>query len=213
MVFDWPFICVVLVKLGLAALLGAVVGYEREMHGRPAGIRTHMLLVIGVVIFSEVSKRFGGDTPDRIASNIVTGVGFLGAGTIMRLGAEIKGLTTAASLFAMAAIGMAVSAGGSLIVVAGAATLLTVFTLAVVERIEDKLAPNTHARALMVKLARREALSVVIEAIERVGSSVLGAHLSGDGGLTVTLDVQGAHSEAMTSALHCSDVVEAVWLD
>ncbi|HXH60720.1 MAG TPA: MgtC/SapB family protein, partial [Fimbriimonadaceae bacterium] len=71
----------VLAKLGLGALLGGAIGFERERSGRPAGIRTHMLLVIGVVLFSEVSKYFGGPDQARIAAQIVTGVGFLGAGT------------------------------------------------------------------------------------------------------------------------------------
>jgi len=90
-----------------------MVGWEREVHGRPAGMRTHMLLVIGVVLMCEVSRAFSpaGD-PARIAAQIVTGVGFLGAGAIMRIGMEVKGLTSAASLWTVTGIGMAVSVGG-----------------------------------------------------------------------------------------------------
>ena len=75
----------VLIKLGIGAAIGGAIGYEREFHGRPAGIRTHMLMVLGVVLFCEVSKAFAPNDQARIAAQIVTGVGFLGAGTILRL--------------------------------------------------------------------------------------------------------------------------------
>src|SRR3954471_10979252 len=89
----------VLVKMGVGALMAGLIGWEREKHGRPAGIRTHMLMVMGVILFSEAGKYFGATSdPSRVAAQIVTGVGFLGAGTIMRVGPEIRGLTTAASI-------------------------------------------------------------------------------------------------------------------
>ena len=133
----------ILIKLGIGVALGGAIGYEREVHGRPAGIRTHMLVVLGVILFSEVSRVFGGDQ-GRIAAQIVTGIGFLGAGTILRLGAEIKGLTTAASIWACAGIGMAVSVGGPFLIVAVAATAMALFTLAVVENFERRIAPASH---------------------------------------------------------------------
>src|SRR4051794_37987050 len=98
----------ILLKSVIALVLAAAIGWEREVHGRPAGMRTHMLLVLGVVLFSEASKAFGSQNPDRIAAQILTGVGFLGAGTIMRMGPQVKGLTSAASIWATAAIGVIV---------------------------------------------------------------------------------------------------------
>jgi len=211
---DWPLIVEVLLKLGLAALLGAVVGLEREVHGRPAGIRTHMMLILGVTLFSEVSKNFSGGDQGRIAAQIVTGVGFLGAGTILRLGAEIKGLTTAASLWAVSAIGMAVSTGGSFMFIAVMATVLAVFTLAVVDNLEKRLVPNAHPRALLVNLVRREALSDVIERIEKSGGRVLGTRLSNsENGLQAQLDVQGRHAAIMAATTQCEDVESASWAD
>jgi putative Mg2+ transporter-C (MgtC) family protein len=138
----WSVLLGALLKLGIAAILGGLIGWERESHGRPAGIRTHMMTVIGVVMFSEVSKHFATGDPTRIAAQIVTGIGFLGAGTILRHGPEIRGLTTAATLWAAAGIGMAVSTGGVYIVIAVAATLLSLFTLEVVERFEKRVNPD-----------------------------------------------------------------------
>ena len=212
-VYDWPLINGILLKLALAAFLGGIVGFEREFHGRPAGIRTHMLLVIGVTLFSEVSKHFGGGDAGRIAAQIVTGVGFLGAGSIMRLGAEIKGLTTAASLWAVSAIGMAVSTGGSFLLIALVATLLTVFTLGVIDNVERRLVPNAHPRALSVRFTQREALSIVIENIEHAGGRVMGVRLHDATGLTAQLDVQGRHSDIMAATVKCDLVAEANWVD
>ncbi|HET8568680.1 MAG TPA: MgtC/SapB family protein, partial [Candidatus Limnocylindria bacterium] len=94
-------------------MLGAGVGLERELHQRPAGFRTHALVALGAAMFTVVSREMAGPNadPTRIAAQIVTGIGFLGAGAIIRHGLAVRGLTTAASLWIVAAIGMAVGAG------------------------------------------------------------------------------------------------------
>lgn len=94
----------------IAGLLGAALGLEREWRGKEAGLRTNTLIAIGSALFSALSLTFGGD-PARIAAQVVTGVGFLGAGAIMRDGANIQGLTTAAMIWVNAAIGVAAGAG------------------------------------------------------------------------------------------------------
>ena len=102
-----------LARLALAAVLGGAVGVERELSDQPAGLRTHMLLTIGACLFTLVSA-YGFDRPGdpaRIAAQIVTGIGFLGGGAILRHGASIRGLTTAASIWATAALGVTVGAG------------------------------------------------------------------------------------------------------
>ena len=106
-----------LVKLGLAVLLGGIIGFERELSGKPAGLRTNILICIGAALLMDVSIRIGiadgrriGD-PGRIAAQIVSGVGFLGAGTIMQARGMVTGLTSAATIWVVAAIGMAVGAG------------------------------------------------------------------------------------------------------
>lgn len=93
-------------RLALAGLLGAVMGLERELRGHPAGIRTMSMVTLGACLFTDVSQLIGAG--DRIAAQIVTGIGFLGAGVIFREGTGIKGITTAATVWATAAVGMAI---------------------------------------------------------------------------------------------------------
>ena len=106
-----------IIRLAVATLLGGMLGLEREIHGRPAGLRTHLLVSLGAAAFMIMShlvagmnQSFSGD-PGRIAAQIVSGIGFLGAGAIVKEGVNIRGLTTAACLWVAAAIGMACGAG------------------------------------------------------------------------------------------------------
>jgi putative Mg2+ transporter-C (MgtC) family protein len=92
--------------LALAGVLGAFIGLERELRGYPAGIRTIALVAFGACLFTDISRLMGAG--DRVAAQIVTGIGFIGAGVIFREGAGVKGITTAATIWAAAAIGMAV---------------------------------------------------------------------------------------------------------
>jgi putative Mg2+ transporter-C (MgtC) family protein len=128
----------VLLRLTAAAALGAAIGFERELRDREAGMRTHLLVALGSCLFTLVSAygfheflARGGNVvradPSRIAAQIVTGIGFLGAGAIIREGLSVRGLTTAASLWISAAIGMA--AGAGYYEAAVAATALTLFAL------------------------------------------------------------------------------------
>ena len=94
----------------IAAVLGALLGLEREWRGKEAGLRTNTLIAIGAALFTVMSSLMGGDA-GRIAAQVVTGVGFLGAGAIMRTGANVHGLTTAAMIWVNAAIGVAAGAG------------------------------------------------------------------------------------------------------
>lgn len=101
------------VRIALATALGAFVGFERERVGKPAGVRTHGIVALGSALFTVVSiYGFEGNSdPARIAAQIVTGIGFLGAGTILHLRGSVHGLTTAATLWVTAAIGVAVGTG------------------------------------------------------------------------------------------------------
>ncbi|MDB4914368.1 MAG: MgtC/SapB transporter [Gemmatimonadetes bacterium] len=129
-----------LVKLLLAVLLGGIIGFERELAGKPAGLRTNILICIGAALLMDVSIRIGiadgkriGD-PSRIAAQIVSGVGFLGAGTIMQAQGVVTGLTSAATIWVVAAIGMSVGAG--FYVEGMSAGLLVTFVLAGLGRLE-----------------------------------------------------------------------------
>ena len=110
----------ILGRLVMAAALGGLIGLERELRGYPAGIRTMALITMGAMLFTDVSQLLGGT--DRIAAGIVTGIGFLGAGVIFREGYTVRGITTAATIWAAAAIGMAI--GRELYLVAGLGTVL-----------------------------------------------------------------------------------------
>jgi len=128
--------------------LGGVIGYERDVHGRPAGLRTHLIVWLASTTFMLVSTHFvyfqhytrddlvAVDT-SRVAASVVTGIGFLGGGAILRTGLGVQGLTTAAGLCLMAAIGLA-AAGAGMYVVSVAATLVGVVALAVLRRFEHK---------------------------------------------------------------------------
>ena len=115
----------IVARLALAAFLGAFIGLERELRGYPAGVRTVALVTAGSALFTEISRLMGG-SEDRIAAGIVSGIGFLGAGLIFREGYTVRGITTAATVWSAAAIGMAV--GRELYLVGGLGALL-VFVL------------------------------------------------------------------------------------
>lgn len=124
-------------RLTVGLVLGAVIGFERELHRQPAGFRTHSLVSLGAALFTVVSAfGFTGDLvdPTRIAAQIVSGIGFIGAGTILQYRGHIRGLTTAASLWSVAAIGTA--AGAGLFVVAVVGTLLILVILSILDRVE-----------------------------------------------------------------------------
>lgn len=124
-------------RLTVGLVLGAVIGFERELHRQPAGFRTHSLVALGAALFTVVSAfGFTGDSvdPTRIAAQIVSGIGFIGAGTILQYRGHIRGLTTAASLWSVAAIGTA--AGAGLYVVAVVGTLLILVILSILDRVE-----------------------------------------------------------------------------
>ena len=141
-------------RLLLAAVLGGLVGLEREAHNRPAGFRTHTLVCIGATLimivsaygFTLVDGTTVGD-PGRIAAQVVSGIGFLGAGTIMRQGSTVSGLTTAASLWVVAGIGLAVGIG--FYVPASMATALVLFSLVFFDRIGARLAERRDCRLVL----------------------------------------------------------------
>jgi len=129
----------IVVRLLWAALLGSIVGIERNVRRRPAGMRTSLCICVGSALFTIISVELARTTGDasttRIASNIVQGIGFLGAGAILRDRGYVTGLTTAAAIFAMAAIGMA--AGGGMFAVSGIACGLLLFALVGLVYIEN----------------------------------------------------------------------------
>jgi putative Mg2+ transporter-C (MgtC) family protein len=150
-------------RLALSALLGSFIGYERERLAWAAGLRTHMLVCVGSTLVMIVSVYGFADVdgagldPSRMAAQVVSGIGFLGAGAILARGEVVRGLTTAASVWSVAGIGLAV--GGGLYVAAVAATVIILIILAGIKPLERRFIRNRKLRALVI-VADRDALSV-----------------------------------------------------
>jgi len=141
-------------RLFLASFLGGLIGFEREIHGRPAGFRTHLLVSLGSCLFVATSIEFYriygnfsgigpvGVDPGRVAAQVVTGIGFLGAGAIIREGSSIRGLTTAACLWIAAAIGL--SCGVGLFIVPLVVTTISLVALLLLKRVEGALDRDSY---------------------------------------------------------------------
>ncbi len=144
----------VLGKIAAAVAFGGMVGWQREAHDRPAGLRTHILVCVGSAVYTLASLSFTGPTadPGRIAAQVATGMGFLGAGTIIRHGATVRGLTTAASLWAIAAVGICIGIGGELLWVAALTTLVVLITLSLLRRAEQRLLARAHLGEVTLRL-------------------------------------------------------------
>ena len=135
-------------QLCLATLFGGAIGLERELGGKPAGLRTNILICIGSMLYTKLSITMAAGTadPTRIAAQIVTGVGFLGAGSILRQGEDVRGLTTAAMIWVVASLGMAVGFGYyAVAVVAG---VMVIVTLISIKPLENRFIRNRRNRRI-----------------------------------------------------------------
>jgi putative Mg2+ transporter-C (MgtC) family protein len=182
----------VVVRIVLAAGLGGAIGLERELREREAGLRTHMLVSVGAALFTMVSAyawtdwRFSTEEglvfdPTRIAAQVVTGIGFLGAGAIIRQGLSVRGLTTAATLWVVAAIGMAAGVGyyWAAVVTTGL-VLLSLWPLRIVAfRLSARTRPEEGR--LAVQLASGVSAVSVLEAVERAGADVSALEFADEG--------------------------------
>ncbi|BBH22227.1 MgtC family membrane protein [Paenibacillus baekrokdamisoli] len=168
------------IRLVLALILGGLVGLERELGGHSAGFRTHILVSLGsagIVLLSMYGfAEFAAEPnvrldPSRLAAQVVSGIGFLGAGTILRTGITVSGLTTAASLWVVAAIGLTVGAGfyyGS-----AALTLLVVINLFLLNKFERKFSRNKRKRELVMKIQKSSSsLNKVVSELNRNGLQI-----------------------------------------
>jgi putative Mg2+ transporter-C (MgtC) family protein len=145
-----------LLQLSLAVLLGGAIGIERELSGKPAGLRTNVLICVGATLFTVLSRQLASDhgDPGRVAAQILTGIGFIGAGTILHLRGAVTGLTSAATIWVVAAIGMAL--GARAYVEAMGATVLVAVVLVGLKKAEGYLATRA-ARSRLIVHARPEA--------------------------------------------------------
>jgi len=221
----WPH---VLLRLTLAAVLGGAIGFERELRERQAGLRTHLLVSVGSALFTLVSAygfheflvNGGGlvrTDPTRIAAQVVTGVGFLGAGAIIRQGLSVKGLTTAATLWLSAAIGMAAGAGyysAALFSTAGA--LLTLGPLRIVAyRVIHRYRPEVER--LLVDIPAGGSPVPVLEAIEERGGRVVSLEIAQEGdrrSIAIDVEMHGIAAPTIVSDVGSIDgVLEVRWTE
>jgi putative Mg2+ transporter-C (MgtC) family protein len=202
------------VRIGAAAGLGGIVGLERELDEKAAGLRTHMLVAVGSALFTMVGAYGFEDFPSRsvdptrIAAQVVTGIGFLGAGLIFRQGFTIRGLTTAASLWLVAAIGMAAGAGfwmGAVI-----ATVVALISLRPLEWMKGYALPQRVASNMVVVLKQDGTAGDVLDALEHAGDLLA---LSRDGNrLEIEVRIERAQrSRALDAVAELPQVEEARW--
>jgi putative Mg2+ transporter-C (MgtC) family protein len=184
-----------ILRILIAALLGAVLGAERDMRGRAAGLRTHLLVTAGAALFMVISIKMAEmaapaglaiartSDPGRIAAQIVTGIGFLGAGAIIKDGFTVRGLTTAACLWISASIGMATGAG--FYVIAIVTTLMVLFSLVVFNYIERIYRRNVY-RTLTVTVPLATDISVLLDILKEQSVRVLFCDFKRDYDLEIT---------------------------
>ena len=226
MLFDLPTLSwpEVLLRLALAAVLGAAIGIERELREREAGLRTHLLVCLGSALFTIASAygfrgflEHGGSVvradPTRIAAQIVTGIGFLGAGAIIRQGLSVRGLTTAATLWVVAAIGLASGAG--YYSAAAITTVLVILSLwplrLAVHRMVVRFRPERER--LLVDLERGRPPGIVLDAVEGAGAHVESLALADEEdrrSLALDVDFPPKTREAVLAAVSDLEGVKAV---
>jgi putative Mg2+ transporter-C (MgtC) family protein len=215
-----------LLRLALAAALGGAVGIERELREREAGFRTHLLVSLGSALFTiagaygfhDFLSHGGSFDPTRVAAQIVTGIGFLGAGAIIRQGVAVRGLTTAATLWVVAAIGLTSGAGYySAAVITTGLVLFSLWPLRIVSyKILGRFRPETDR--LLVQLPAGASPAPVIEALEGLGARLQSIEVSYEADRrTVLIDVTlppRADTAAMVAKLaDVEHVLEIRWDD
>jgi len=213
-----------LLRLVIGTVLGGIIGYERDVHGRPAGFRTHLIVALASTTFMLVSTHFvyfqhyakddlvTVDT-SRIAASVVTGIGFLGGGAILRTGVTVQGLTTAAGLWLVAAIGL--SAGAGMYAVSIVATLFGVVALAVLRRFEHKDDRLLRRKISLVLGAGAPSVPALLAALAGIGVVVSPAEYErrlDEARVHVTIQAQvpAGGSDRLVGALESQPGVERV---
>lgn len=148
-----------LFRLFSAFIAGAIIGLERETHRQPAGLKTHILIAVGSSLIMLLSifmvqkyTTFNNTDPSRIAAQVVSGIGFIGAGAILRMGINVRGLTTAASIWVIAAIGLAIGAG--MYIVSAITVFIILFVLIIVEQLERHFFTPLSLKILTIKTTK-----------------------------------------------------------
>lgn len=196
----------VLLQLVLAVLLGGAIGLERELSGKPAGLRTNILICVGATLFTALSVKMslGRGDPARVAAQILPGVGFIGAGTILHARGSVTGLTSAATIWVVAAIGMALGAGEYTQALGAALLVMTILMgLGYLEIFLARQATRSH---LTVHTKPESALEDLETVVRRAGVDVTRIDTRRENvDLVVELDLRGPkrlHDQALIALLH-----------
>jgi putative Mg2+ transporter-C (MgtC) family protein len=203
-----------LARLLLAAILGGIIGLERQLRHKPAGLRTNMFICFGSAMFTILSRQLAGTPADsaRIAAQIITGIGFIGAGSILHTRGSVSGLTTAATLFVVASVGMA--AGGGLYLTAVFATVIILLALVLLGRME-------HAFLLKPLITTYEVTGSNVDAMLREVNRILDTeqltmqrvHIASAGPdfrMVFAVECESEQQSAFSSRLHESNVFGSV---
>lgn len=200
-----------LIDLFFVFIVGGLIGAEREYRSKSAGFRTMILICLGSFLFTTFSIAISGSTNDRIASNIVTGIGFLGAGVIFRSDNSINGITTAASIWVTAALGMGIGNGQYFLVIIS--TLVVLVSLFFLTRLEDKIDDINQSRNCKITNPYKEDLLYQYEAIikecdlrfKRIKQTKSGTDLTGS---WLIKGSEKAHKQFVERILHDPSVKE-----
>ncbi len=209
-----------LLKLCIAFILGAILGLEREIKRHPAGLRTHILVTVGSTGFmlAGISLMNSLGTiadPSRIAQGIVTGVGFLGGGAIIKAGVDVKGLTTAASIWIASAVGLLVATNAFMIAVG--ITIIALITLCVIQKMEIQMKTRTSHSTLIVKGKAGSTLHTIIrQHLNSLGVQVEEMGFSRSGNvvtlhLILTIPYNMENTTIIESLGNLPEVIEAFW--
>lgn len=201
-----------MLQLGLATVLGGAIGLERELGGKPAGLRTNILICLGSVLYTHISIALMGPNssdPTRVAGQIVTGVGFIGAGTILHARGAIVGLTSAATIWVVAAIGVALGSGFYLESIG--TTLIVLAVLAGLGRVEKLVERQSMRRTITVHARPGPTVLEDLESlVRRAGLDVSGvASREENVDLVIDFDIRGSkrlHDQLMITLLHHNHV-------
>jgi putative Mg2+ transporter-C (MgtC) family protein len=202
-------------RLGVAAILGGIIGLERELRHKPAGLRTNMFICFGSAMFTilsdQLAQGFGGDHT-RVAAQIIPGIGFIGAGSILHARGSVTGLTTAATLFVAAGVGMA--AGGGLYVTAVFATGVILIALAMLGQLERRLSLKSMRFTYEVTGKSTEEvlneLSEILDTDELPLEEMNAASTNGSARIAFSVKCVREKEKILTARLHKSSVFSAV---
>ncbi len=203
-----------LARLVVAAILGGVIGLERQLRRKPAGLRTNMFICFGAAMFTVLSRQLAGTEADsaRIAAQIIPGIGFIGAGSILHSRGSVTGLTTAATLFVVASVGMA--AGGGLYLTATFATVIILLALALLGRMERAFSLKTIVTTYEVTGRSVDSmLREVNRALEEEKLSMQRVHLAAgepESRLVFAVDCEQDEQAVLDIRLHESNVFSSV---